>query len=782
MTPADLRRPTHMIRWLRPLLRRPAFTLPAIAGLAIGIGATTAVFSVFSTMMLQSMGVRDTSRVAAVWLTDPAHGQQQVELSYSDWRALSKAFDIALASSVNLDFPLTFNGLPEHVDSTTVTGNFFEVLGVTPLAGRFLNSSDDQPGAPARIVLSYGLWRSRFGGDYSVIGRQFQSGNSPVTVIGIARPEFDFPRDVQVWTALKPSWPDVEKNAELGVFRSVARVGSMVGATASANVALRQSDAIRPPGTPKLNPSVIPILTEIYGSARPAVLILMVAVLLVLCVACANAANLMLARFAERKQEIAIRSALGAGRRQLIRLLLSESAVIAVAAGVVGLGIAQAGIVLLRWYAPPELPGMDQVSLNGMVLAVSVGLTALTVLLFGAGPAFVSTRPPRTQSPRAVRPWLIAGEVALSVMLVVTAGLLVRSFSKLSAIDPGFNPERVLTFRLTTQLPDRPAWQSLYTQVLERVRALPGVESAGAVLIRPLSGAVGWDTKYTIEEGETNPNGNFEVISPAYFHAMRIRMLAGRDFDASDNEQSVKTVIINESTANRHWPHGNAVGHRLRLGSGPKAPSLTVVGVVEDVRYHEWEAARPDFYVPLMQRALFRSDFVVKTHGDPWALAAAVRRAVFETDKTQPVSNVTTMDSLVERTLARARMSALSLASLAGCGMLLAVIGIYGLLSYAVEQRTREIGIRTALGATRGNVARVIVSEVLWYAGGGFLAGAGAAVLAASVTQSLLFQVTPADPLTYLATALIMAAIASLACAVPAWRAASIDPAAALRS
>ncbi|MEO8663158.1 MAG: ABC transporter permease [Bryobacteraceae bacterium] len=791
-----------MLRPLRQLLRSPSFTVPSVAGLALAIGASTAVFSVFAAMLLHSLGFQEVGRLVALWQSDNAHGQQYVEVSWADYQAWRSAGDViedvALASSVNLDFPLFAGGEPEHVDGTTVTGSFFRVLGATPLAGRFFTDEDDLPGAPVRVVLSHSLWKSHFGGDYGVVGKQFKLGTNAITVIGVTRPEFDFPREVSLWVPVRPTWPDVEKSTTLGVFRAVARLKPGVSAKqAQARLAVlaRQQAATLPPGSPSYVPSVTPLIDEIYGAARPAVLVLLGAVLLVLLIACANVANLLLARSTARAREIAVRAALGANRWPLVKLLLGEAAWLAGLSAGLGLLLAGGGIRVLAALAPPDVPRIADVALDLPVLMFGIVLSSLTVLVFGLGPAIHAarrdpqealkqggTRTTSSRSQASVRRGLIVAEVALSAVLLIGAGLLVKSFAKLSTIHPGFQAQRVLTFRVTLQNPDQESRRAFFTQVLERVRALPGVESAGAVLIRPLSGTVGWDTTYLVEgqtptESATNPFGNYEAISPSYFGTMNIRLLEGRDFTEGDNHTAQGVVIINKATAHRHWPQGNAVGRHIRMGRDPKAPWLTVAGVVDDVRYREWEAARPDFYIPYLQRAQHRSDFVVKTSGDPNALVKAVRGAVFSVDKNQPISNVTTMDRLVDAALARARFNSMVLAALAMCAVALAVIGIYGVLAYSVAQRGAEIGIRMAVGATPSRIVSMVTGEGVRLAAMGAAIGLGGAVLASDWIVALLFNVDGLDPVVYLLSATLLVAAGAAASSIPAARASATDPA-----
>jgi putative ABC transport system permease protein len=794
------------MKLLRPLLRTPTFTYPVIAGLAIAIGATTAVFSVFSAMLLRPLGLRDPQRVVALWRTDPAHGQKSVEVSYRDyaeWRKATDAVeDVALASSVNLDFPLLVNGEPEHVEGTTVTGNFFRVLGATPIVGRLLKDEDDRPGAPANAVLSHSLWQSRFGSDPGVVGRQVRLGSDSWTVVGVARPEFDFPQDVAVWVPLGVAWPNVEKSGGIQVFRSLARLQQGVPASrarARLDAITRQFEtgATASGNWPRV--LATPMLDEIYGAAHPAVWILLGAVFLVLLIACANAANLLLNRAAERRHELAVRAALGAGRRRLVGLLVVEAAVLAAAAGALGLLLASGGVEALTRIAPDDVPRIGQAKVDWLVMGFGTALTFATVLLFGVGPAVLASRRDPAESLReggrgssgsarqaTLRRLLIAGEGALAAILLAGAGTLIHSFAKLSAIDPGFRAERVLTFRVTTERPTQEARRALYTEVLERVRSLPGVESAGAVLIRPLSGTVGWDTNYEIEgqppeRREANPNGNYEAISPDYFRTMGIQMLAGRDFTSADTEKSPGVVIVDEATSRRHW-RGDAVGKRIRLGGNAKAPWLTIVGVVRQARYRQWEAAWPDLYVPYTQRAQHRTDFVVKTAGDPWKLAGAVRREVFGADRNQPISNVTTMEALVDRALARSKFNGVAMAALASCALLLAAIGIYGVLSYAVTQRSGEIAVRVSLGATPARIAKMVAGDGVRPVLAGLAVGLAVAFGLRRLLGALLYGVEDADAWAFGGAALVLAAVAALACVEPAARAARTDPARALRS
>ncbi|HYP14064.1 MAG TPA: ABC transporter permease [Bryobacteraceae bacterium] len=795
-----------LLHGVRSLVHTRAFALPAIAALAAGIGATTAVYSVVHTMLFRSMDMKQVERLVAIWQTDPKRGQKHIEVCYNDLLEWTKRTDtyagVALASSVNLDFPLLGDAEPVQVDGTTVTGNFFELLGARPAAGRLLTPADDKPGGPLHIVISHRLWTSRYGGDPKITGRQIRAGDDTATIVGVARPEFDFPRDVDIWAPLRAAWPDVEKQARLRVFRAVARLQPDVTpqrAQAATEVVNRHIERTLPAGAGSYNALVVPLLEEIFGAARTAVWLFFGAVTLVLLIACVNAGNLMLARAAVRERELAIRAALGGSRWRLVRLLLSEALVIAAVAGALGMVLAMAGIEAITRLAPPDIPRISESSMDRPVFLFGLFLSLATVLLFGMLPAWMasgrdvhqtmqsSARGTADRSHTRARNVLMGAEIAIALVLLTGSGLLIRSFQAMASVDPGFDPRGLATFRITMATGSQEKRREMYSQVLDRVRGLPGVQSAAAVLIRPLSGIVGWDTSYAVEHQDSNaqksnPNANYEAVSPDYFRTMSIRVLEGRDFTARDTHTAPGVVIINQSTARRHWPSQSAIGKRLRTGPGPDAPWLTVVGIVNDVRYREWEAARADIYVPFMQRAQHRSDFVVKANGDAAALIPAIRRTVLDIDKNQPVSNVTTMEALVDRALSRSRFNGTVMSVLAACALALAVIGIYGVLSYTITTRTAEIGIRMAVGATPRKITGMVMVEMGLVAIVGSLAGLVGSLAASRGAASLLYQIRPTDPLVYIGSSLALVVAVILACIVPALRAATVDPIHALRS
>ena len=769
-----------MTRSIRRLLSTPSFTLPAIGALALAIAATTAVFSVVHATMLQSIGFADTDRITAIWATDPARGQKQVETCYRellDWQKQTDIFShVALASSVNLDYPLLGDGQSQQIDGAIVSGAFFHVLGTSPAAGRLLDANDDQPNAEPHIVISHRLWQSRYGADPKIAGRQIRIGPGTATIVGVTPPQFDFPRDVDVWIPLRVSWPTVEQQPRFRVFRTIGKL--------KPGVSHEQAEA-RPNSLPRDKESypstVTPILDEIYGPARKAIWMLMGAVVLVLLIACGNVANLLLARATSRRDEFAIRGALGAGRWRLVKLVLEESLLLCSAASILGLGLGWAAIRALAAFAPPEVPRVDAASMNVPVLLFGLAISFATVLLFGLAPSVIASNEAlklgRGQSSdraqNRLRSLLVISEIALSVVLLVGATLLVRSFQALSSVDPGFRADHILTFRVTTNLPQQEQRKQRYTAILDRLRSLPEVESAAAVLLRPLSGLVGWDGVYAVEgqsaeDQKRNPNINYEAISPEYFKTMGIRILAGEDF--TGKEQA--SVIINESTAKRHWPNQSAIGQRVKVNN----QWLTVAAVVADVRYREWEAVRPDFYVPYTQRAQHRTDFVVKTRTDPAAVANAVRLAVFAVDKDQPISQLTTMARLVDRALSRSRFIGLVLSSLAVSAVVLAVIGIYGVLAYSVAQRKMEIGIRMAIGATPSGILNHFIQAGVRLAMAGSIVGLALAFISSRFVGSLLYGVRPLDATSYVGACTVILLLTLLASAHPAWRASQSQP------
>lgn len=788
----------------------PGFTAMAVLALALGIGATSTVFSVLHSVLLSPLPFHRVDRLVTIWGTDPKRGAAEIEIAwreYEEWRRQNNVLeDVALMSSVNLDMPLTGDGQPQQVESTIVTHTFFRTLGVKAFRGRVFSAEDDRQGAPPRCLIGYSLWQSRYGGSDSILGRQIRSDQDSLEVIGVMPPEFDYPRDVQVWLPAMAVAPNLAKeNRDLKVFAAVARLRSGVSLEqAQAEMAIigKRLDETSSTGKRGLSFALHGMLDAVFGNARQALWIMMGAVALVLLLACLNVGNLLLARGAVREREMAIRAALGAGRGRLFRQLLVESFLLAILGTAAGFGLLYLALKLVAILGPADIPRLNQVELNAISALFTVVLAFAATLVFGAVPALQGASPhladtlKETSSTSTTsgarlrfRNALVTAEVAVAVMLAVGAGLLVKSFRELQSLDPGFNADNVFTFRLTLNAKhqEQAKRQQFYAAVLDKVRALPGVVSAGAVLIRPLSGTVGWDNPFTVDgqssdQQAANPNANYEAISPDYFGTMSIPLLAGRDFARGDTEKAQGVIIVNESFAKRHWGVSNAVGRRVKLGrpGGPQ-PWLTVVGVAKDVRYREWEAVRTDLYIPFTQRAQHRSDFVVKTTGDPTALAGAVRAAVRELDKDQAISNVTTMRALVDAALARAKFNMAMLTIFAACALALASIGVYGVISYFVAQRRTEIGIRMALGATTGGVARLVLGQGIGLVTAGIVGGVVGALALTRWMGSILYGIKATDPGTYATVVAVLLLCGVGACLIPVLRAVRVSPASTLR-
>ena len=774
-----------------------------VLALGLGIGASAAVWSAVQAVLIDSIAVDRPDRVYLLWETNPARGEPEVELSYPNfesWRDRAGVFSsVAALPSVNFDARLSGRE-PIQVEATAVSGSFFSLLGARPALGRTLTPADDKPGAPPAIVISDSLWRRRFGGDPAAIGQTLTVDGTVATVVGVMPAAFGFPRGAELWAAIANDKQDWMNDRSFRVLRAVGRLTDGVDER-TAQASMDRLAAALSAEFPKENGGhgarLVRLSDAIFGKARTALWMVLGAVGVLLLVACANVANLLLARALSRRRELGIRLALGASRGELVRQLLVEGALLAVAGGVLGLLLAHAGLDALISLAPQEIPRIRSAHLDARALGFTAFATVASALLSSLFPALAASRvdlheslQQGSQAPRGrrLRTALVVAEVALSVVLVGGAGLLVRSYGKLASIDPGFRADNVLTARLAldqAKVPDKPRRAAFYARVLEKARALPGVTSAAAILMRPLSGTIGWDYPFEVEgqDAQTsaqNPYSNFQAVSPGAFQTLGIVLQKGRDF--ADTEAG-PVVIVGESVARHFWPGQDPLGKRLRFGRAQdKSPWRTVVGVVRDARYREWDALRPDLYAPISQEAQFRTDLLLKTSVPPLTLAPALRRAVLEVDSDQPLAEVGTLSAAVEGALARPRFNALLLAVFAGVSLLLAAIGVYGVMAWSVAQRTRELGVRMALGATPSRLLRQVLVSGLSLALVGCALGLAAAVGAGRLLRSQLFEVSAADPKTLLVTAAALALTALVASLVPALRATRVDPAESLRA
>jgi putative ABC transport system permease protein len=811
---------------VRTLLRRPMFTFLAVLTLALGIGANTAIFSVVDSVLLEPLPFRDPGRLVVVWASSPELAKAvglpdtlpAAAGDFYDWKAQSTTLtDFAMVGSNR--HALTGRGEPEMLGTVNVTGDLFRLLGTKPLLGRTIQPADDETGEAQVTVLSYRLWKRRFGGDPAVVGQTITLNGKPVTVVGVMPPEFAFPRgaempagfgfaaEPELWVpmALKPDERQSRDNhnaiafarLEPGAGREAANA-EMVALCARVTKLAPQSDAV-------WSARVEPLTGVLTGSVRPALLVLSGAVALVLLIACVNVANLLLAQAAARHKEVAVRTALGASRRRMVRQLLTESLLLSLSGGACGLLLASWGLHALAALLPAGVRVSGGLSLDGRVLAFTLLLALAAGALAGLMPAFQMTRSDLagtlrdgtragsiTSRGRRTLRALVVVETAVAVLLAVGAGLLVRSFGHLTAVDPGFRPGGVLTLQIPlggAQYDDEARMIAFYASALERVRALPGVVAAGAVSNLPLSGNE--NISGFIVEGMARPEsgrmpmGDRREATPGYFEAMGIRLQRGRLFREGDVNGAPRVAVVDETLARTYWPGADPIGKRIHRGDfGDKNPNwITVVGVVDNVRNSGLHVEpRPQLYLPHAQSRGRQMAIAVRAQGDPARLAKAVGGAIHSVDPDQPVSEVMTMEQMVDRSLAGRRFNLVLLALFAVLAVILAAVGIYGVMSYSVAQRTREMGLRMALGAQRSAVLGLVVREAGLLALLGLGAGVALSLAATRVMASLLFGVGANDPVTLAAVSAALALVSLAAAYVPGQRATRVDPMVALRA
>ena len=799
----------------RTLLKSRGFALVAVVTLALGIGASTAAFSVVHAVLLRPLPFPEQERLVVAWKRDTKTSNPFVELSLAevrDWQAQAQSFDglAAMPTTVyGYGYVLTGRGEPVQLESAKVTGRFFSLLGARAAVGRVFDDGDDRAGGPNVVVLSDRLWRDRFGADPSVVGQTLALNQTAFNVIGVMSPSFDFPSGVDLWVPLLASAnPRSIENRYVVYLQAVGRLKDGVTleqAEADLNTIISRL-AAQYPETDAAGQRVVltPLADHLFGDAKPALWALFAATALLLLVGAANIANLMLARATSRRRELAVRVALGASRRRLAAQLLVESFVLALAGGAAGLLLASWMVELLVALAPADIPRLGDVSLSGAALLASVAFTLGTTAVFGLLPALSASRfnlsetlaeaggkLTNARAGNRLRGALVVGEVALTLVLVVGATLILRSFLNLSSVPLGFDPRGVLTMqlRLTGAKYAAPeARREFFRQLIERLEARPGVVAASGVLTRPLEGAVGWDYDFAAEgqpadEARHNPDANFEIVNPHYFRTFAIPLKAGREFDERDRAGQEPVVVVSESLAERYFGSAAAaVGRRLRLDTDDEEePWRTVVGVAGDVRYRELQAARLDIYVPHAQGTPNLNHFAVRSNLTASDALWLVRREVAGLDAQLAVSRVVTMEEQVAARLARPRFTAVLLNWLALMALLLAGVGIFGVTAYAVAQRTRELGLRVALGARPRDILLLVVGHGLKLAALGILPGLLGALVMTRWLSGLLYGVTATDPLTYAGVAALTACVALLACLVPARRATKVDPMVALR-
>jgi putative ABC transport system permease protein len=800
----------HDLRYAVRLQRKnPGFTIVAIIALALGIGANTAIFSVVNTVLLRALPYKDPERLVTVWEDASKQGYPQdtpAAANFVDWRDQNQVFE-GMAAMSDTSFNLTGSGEPERLEGRMVSTTLFPLLGVEPQIGRVFTAAEDQPGSGRVVLLSYGLWQRRFGGDASVVGRSLTLNGASYTVVGVMPARFQFPTpDDEIWVPIAFTQEDAT-NRNRHYLQVIARLKpgvTLPQAQAEMSTIATRLQQQYPESNTDLGAVITPLHEHLVGDIKPALLILLGAVGLVLLIACANVANLLLARAAVRQKEIAVRVALGARRGRLIRQFLTESVLLSTLGGLVGLVIAYVGLIVLKAFIPENISQARAISIDYKVLGFTLLVSVLTGLIFGLAPAIQSVRFNQIEtlkeggrdaatggSGKRLRSLLVVAEVAISLVLLIGAGLLINSFLRLRNVDPGFRAENLLTMKIV--LPDvkyetKAQRSTFYTNLVQRVQSLAGVRSAAVTTNLPLY-SQGNSISVNIEGKPEPPPGQEQIvvtriISPGYFDTMSIPLLKGRPLTDQDTDESPNVVVVSEAMARRYWPGEEAVGKRITIGRvRSQADWIQVVGVVRDVRQFELTAdPKPQMYLTHRQYGFFDAqDLVVKTDVDPASMASAVRRAVGEIDKDQPVSNIRTMETIMADSIARQRFSMLLLAIFASVALVLAAVGIYGVMSYSVAQRTHEIGIRMALGAQTTTVLKLAVGYGFKLVVIGITIGLIAALALTRVMSALLFGVTATDPTTFTLISLLLVAVAAIASYIPARRATRVNPIIALR-
>ncbi|HEV8347945.1 MAG TPA: ABC transporter permease [Vicinamibacterales bacterium] len=791
---------------IRLLIKRPGFSTVAILTLALGIGATTAIFTVVHAILLRPLPFPDADRLAEVRIVGP--GGEIYPLPDADflaWRDQNQTAD-AIAVWESDPATLTGDGAAERVGSTGVTDRFFDVLGARPLLGRVFNAGDDKPAAPKTVVLSHAFWMRRFHGDPAVVGRPLSLGGVPHTILGVMPASFTFPSETnELWQILTMTPPP-----RRGPFytRGIARLKPGVSLEElRANLGVVTAGLKRQyPAPEDWTLDAISLHESLVGNVKQVLWVLLGAVGFLLMIATVNVANLLLARAATREREIALRGALGAARARIVRQLVTESVVLAIVAGGLGLAIASWSTRALLALAPEGIPRLSEVRMNVPVFLFALAAAAICGVVFGLVPALRASRTPLVETlkdggrggigagHRRVQRVLVVAEIALALVLSAGAGLMIRSLSELQRVSPGFDPGHLLTFQLSlprAQYPDTPKVRAFYDQLVQRLEALPGVRSAGLSISLPPNLLQVTDNfmveGQVLPPNQSAPVGPVLMVSDAFFKTLGVPLVRGRVFDERDEDGAPPVVIVNDALAKKYFAGVDPIGRRFKIGGperpiAPNNPWMTVVGVVGDVKYSGLDAApEPTYYMPYRQNP-WRGQFVaVRGSSDPHALANAVRVVVASLDKDIPVTRVKTMDELMHASVAPPRFRTVLITIFALVGLLLAAIGIYGVMAYAVAERTHELGVRIALGADRGAVLRLVLGETFALAAIGIAVGVAGALAMARLIQSLLFGVTSTDAVTFVGISALLAVTALAASYVPARRAMRVDPMIALR-
>ncbi|HLL16108.1 MAG TPA: ABC transporter permease [Pyrinomonadaceae bacterium] len=805
----------------RMLWKSPGFTLVTVLALALGIGANTAIFSVVNTVLLRPLPFERPEQLVLLWETHPFGKQLGYDHlpgstgSFVEWRRQSADIFEGMAALNTWNVVLTGNDEPQRLTGVKASANLFTLLRVKPMSGRGFVADDERQGANRVVVISHGLWQRRFGSDPSVLGKSLTLDGDGYTVVGIMPASVTFPQDMgmpaffdfsaktDLWTPYAMTDREIQNrdSHHIAVVGRLAEGATVGRAQAKLDNIARQLEEQHPEDNKDWRVAVLSLHEQVVGKSRLAILILLGAVGFVLLIACANVANLLLARATARQKEIAIRIALGATRRRVVRQLLTESVLLALVGGVLGIWLAMWGVDLLVAFSPGNLPRPAEIGIDNRVLGYTFFVSFLTGVLFGLIPALQSSHPdfnealkdggrsgstsPRRQRARSL---LVVSEVALALVLLISAGLLLKSFVGLQNVQPGFSPDNILTVEIglpEQKYADDKQIADFYRQLIARVKSLPGAEAVGAVSHLPLSGAEeidGFSIEGRPEVESELTSADFRVIAPDYFRAMRIPILRGRHFDERDRLDAPPVMVIDETFARRFFPGEDPLGKRIdEDGSHTPRSFFTVVGVVGSVRHTGLSAeARPTMYLSYEQSGWQNMTLTIRAPGDPTNLSAAVRREVLAVDKDQPVTKISTMAETFARAVAPQRFNMLLLGFFAAVAMILATVGIYGVIAYTVSQRSRELGIRIALGASRGDILKLVVGQAMLMTLIGVVVGLAGALALTRLMSGLLYGVSATDPLIFISISLLLAFVALFASYIPARRAMKVDPITAL--
>ncbi len=792
---------------VRMLLRHKGLTFVTVLSLAFGIGANTAIFSVVNAVVLRPLPFREPERLVRIWQDKPVAGLRQMPVSAGNvtvWRNQAKSFE-GVAAFYQMASVFTGESEPEQVPGARVSVEFFPVLGLQPMLGRNFTPEEDQPGANRVVLLSHSFWQRRFGGDPGVLGRTITMDHkNSATVIGVMPAEVSYPGKSEFWQLL--ALKDRNRHGMRHLSVIARRKPGVTVAQAEAEVKLIHEGLQKqfPDDYKEWGVEVVALHESVVGNVRRALFVLFGAVGFVLLIACANVANLLLARAAARQKELAVRAALGAGRFRLIRQMLTESALLAALGSAAGLLLAVLGVRTLLALDPPGVPRLAQVGIDGRVLVFTLVATVVVGLLFGLAPALQLSKPDLNRTLKegaaqaargrqrfrgqGLRGFLVVTQTALALVLLVGAGLLLKSFIKLRQVELGFDPTHAVSLTIApafNRFAEKQRTNEYYRRMIESLAAAPGVTAVGAVTGAPLSGAYMSDAILIAGRPAPEPaekqRAYLSVISPDYFRAAGTPLKQGRSLTDDDREGSPRVALVNEALARRYFPDANLMGQRISLRGEPDKP-YEIVGVVADLKQFGIDKeVQPIFYVSYWQREMAFMNLVVRSTGEPSALIPALRNRIRTVDPYAPIVRVRTLEETVGEAVAQPRFYTLLLTIFSAIALLLAVIGLYGVMSYAVSQRTHEIGIRMAVGAQPGDVLRLFLRQGIALVGIGLALGLGGALALTRVLTSLLFDVRETDPLTFASVALLLAGVALLACWIPARRAAKVDPMIALR-